>query len=593
MIDKQNKWQIIFPFLAWRKNVNRKSLIADLGAGLTGAIMLLAQGIAFAMIAGLPPEYGLYASMFVPIVAVMFGSSWHLMTGPTTATSIVILGAISPFAEPNTTLFIHLALTLTFLAGVFQFFLGLARMGVLVNFVSNSVVIGFTAGAALLIMTSQIKFMLGISMPKSISFLEKWLFIFKNLAYADIYTLGLSSVTLLVAVFCKFFLKRLPYMLISIVIGSALCYYATLNGLNVALVGQITAQLPPLSMPNMSFELLAKLAPDAFAIALLGLVQSISVSRTIATKSKQRLNSNQEFIGQGLANIFGSFCSSYMSSGSFSRSAINFEAGAKTPISNIFAAFFLLILLFLLAPLTQYLAMPAMAAVIFLVGFSLIDFQNIKHIIKTSRSETIVLLVTFLATLFLDLQFAIYIGVIFSLIFHLQRISTPRIISLSPNPLLENRSFRKVRRARKTKKRKIILEECPQLKVIRIDGSLFFGAVNHVSDVLYRIRKGRHKNLLIIANGINLMDIAGVEMLAAEAENWQAKGGKLYMSGLKKNARHFIESEAYIDVFGKENIFVSKKDAITAIYKELDKNICATCEHRIFKECDEESEKDL
>ena len=326
---------------------------------------------------------------------------------------------------------------------------------------------------------------------------------------------------------------------------------------------------------------------------MLGLVQTVSVSRTIAIKSKQRVSSNQEFIGQGLANIFGSFCSSYMSSGSFSRSAINFEAGAKTPLSNVFATIFLLILLFLLAPLTQYLAMPAMAAVIFLVGFNLIDFQNIKHIIKTSRSETIVLSVTFLATLFLNLQFAIYIGVIFSLVFHLQRISKPRIISLSPNPLLKNRSFRKVRKQKDSKKNAIILDECPQLKIIRIDGSLFFGAVNHVSDVLYRIRKGRHKNLLIIANGINLMDVAGVEMLAAEAENWQAKGGKLYISGLKKKARRYIESETYIGVFGKENIFVSKKDAIAAIYKQLDKSICATCEHRIFKECNTEIEKDM
>ncbi|MGB1205582.1 MAG: SulP family inorganic anion transporter [Chitinophagales bacterium] len=583
MIDKQS----IFPFLAWQKHVNRKSLKADMAAGLTGAIVLLAQGIAFAMIAGLPPEYGLYASMFVPIIAVMFGSSWHLMTGPTTATSIVILGAISPLADPNTTLFIQLALTLTFLAGLFQLFLGLARMGVLVNFVSSSVVIGFTAGAALLIMTSQIKYMLGISMPKSLSFLEKWIFLFKNLDYTDIYVLGLSSVTLCIAVFCKIFLKRLPYMLVSIIIGSALCYYASINGHNIALVGQITAQLPPLSMPNFSFEALTILAPDAFAIALLGLVQAVSVSRTIATKSKQRLNSNQEFIGQGLANIVGSFCSSYMSSGSFSRSAVNFEAGAKTPLSSIFAAIFLLLLLFLLAPLTQYLAMPAMAAVIFLVGFGLIDLESIKNIIKTSKSETTVLFVTFLATLFLDLQFAIYIGVIFSLIFHLQRISQPRIISLSPNPLLKNRSFRKVQERKNAEKDNIILEECPQLKIIRIDGSLFFGAVNHVSDVLYSIRKGRHKNLLIIANGINLIDIAGVEMLAAEAENWQAKGGKLYISGLKKKARHYIQSETYIDVFGKENIFVSKKEAIIAIYKQLDPNICAICEHRIFKECEE------
>ena len=150
-----------------------------------------------------------------------------------------------------------------------------------------------------------------------------------------------------IAVFCKIFLKRLPYMLVSIILGSALCYYASMNGLNIALVGKITAQLPPLSMPSFSFEIITKLAPDAFAIALLGLVQTVSVSRTIAIKSKQRVSSNQEFIGQGLANIFGSFCSSYMSSGSFSRSAINFEAGAKTPLSYVFATIFLLILLFL------------------------------------------------------------------------------------------------------------------------------------------------------------------------------------------------------------------------------------------------------
>lgn len=577
---KKNTINTIFPFLKWWPLVNRSSVKSDLAAGLTNAFVVLPQGVAFAMIAGLPPIYGLYTAMVVPVIAALFGSSFHLISGPTTAISIVVFAAISEFAEPGTAHYIELVLILTLLAGVFQLLMGIARMGSLVNFVSHSVIVGFTTGAAILIATSQLQHALGISANGDGFFVDQWYYLLTHLRDTNLYVLAISLSTLLSAILIKRFLPKLPHMLLGMLIGSFLSF--ALNGHlhGVTLIGKLPASLPPFHFPEISMETIQLLSPNAFAIALLGLIEAVAIARSIAAKSHQRLNGNQEFIGQGLSNIVGSMFSSYAGSGSFTRSGLNYQSGAKTPMSAIFAAITLALILLLIAPLTAYLPLPAMGGIILLVAYNLIDFVQIKQILSTSKSELIVLIITFLSTLLLDLEFAIYIGVILSLIFYLKRTSNPRMVEVAPNPSQPGSHFQNIDLYHNT--------PCPQLVMLRIDGSLFFGAIEHVAKQLEQLRDADKKQVLLIANGINFLDLAGSEMLIAQALEFSKIGGTLSICGLKKNVRDIMSKGQYDEKFGKQNIYLHKESAIKGIYKNLDFNWCQNCEARVFTECQKE-----
>ncbi|MEZ5454466.1 MAG: SulP family inorganic anion transporter, partial [Thiothrix sp.] len=397
--------EIFLPFLTWFGLINKDTLKADFFAGLTGAVIVLPQGVAFAAIAGLPPEYGLYTAMITPIIAGLFGSSLHLISGPTTAISLVVFSAISRYAEPGSAQFVQMVLTLTFLAGIYQLVLGLVKMGKVVNFVSHTVVIGFTAGAAILIATSQMKHVLGIKIPQGESFVHTWMDVFMGIPSINLSILGVAIFTMLSALVMKRYLPKMPHLLFGMVMGSLASMVLGGEANGIKYVGEIPGHLPPLSLPEFSFAAIKQLASGAFAVALLGLIEAVSIARSIATKSHQRLDGNQEFIGQGLSNIVGSFFSSYAGSGSFTRSGINYSSGAKTPMSAIFAAIFLALIVLLVAPLAAYLPVAAMGGIILLVAYNLIDFHHIKHILESSRSETSILATTFFATLFLELEF--------------------------------------------------------------------------------------------------------------------------------------------------------------------------------------------
>ena len=557
--------------------VNKNTIKADLGAGITNAVIVLPQGVAFAMIAGLPPIYGLYTAMVVPIIAALFGSSWHLISGPTTAISIVVFSSISEFAEPGTQSFIALAFVLTFIAGAIQLLMGIARMGTLVNFVSHSVVVGFTAGAAVLIATSQLKHVFGFSPPKGASFFENWKYIVMHIGETNLYVFGIAMATLLSAILIKKLIPKFPNMLAAMLIGSLVAYFWA-NGVDgVLLVGKLPAELPSFLMPEINGENIIKLTPNAIAVALLGLIEAVAIARSIATKSHQNLNGNQEFIGQGLSNIIGSMFMSYAGSGSFTRSGINYQSGAKTPMSAIFAAILLGLILLLVAPLTAYLPIAAMGGIILLVAYNLFDVRHILQINKSSKPELTVLVVTFLSTLFLDLEFAIYIGVIMSLIFYLKRTSKPRIVSVSPIVKNNVRQFRNIELNN--------LEECPQLKIIRVDGTLFFGAIEHISTTLEGINEQGFNHILIIANGINIIDISGAELLVNYAKKLKGNGGALYICALNKTVRDFMVQGGYNQSFDSNNIFINKEIAIAEIYKRLDRPTCDNCEVKIFMEC--------
>jgi len=574
-------WGQYFPVLRWWRMVNRHTLRADLVAGLTNAVVVLPQGVAFALIAGMPPQYGLYAGMVPAVVAALFGSSWHLVSGPTTAASIVLFSALSAQADPGTAEYVKLALTLTLMVGIIELVLGLARMGMLVNFVSHSVIVGFTAGAAILIAVKQLENFFGVDIPRGGHVHNILYYFVQQIPQINGYVTAVALVTLLSGIAGRRWLPRLPYLIVAMVVGSVTAFFINrvlgteTTGIDV--VGALPRTLPPLSAPDFSMTTIKHLAPAALAVTLFALTEAVSIGRALAVRSGQRLDGNQEFIGQGLSNIAGSFFSAYVATGSFNRSAMNYQAGAKTPLAAVLAGVFLMMVVVLLAPLAAYLANAAMAGILVLVAWGLIDFVEIRHILKSSRAETAILGVTFFGALFLELEFAIFAGVLLSLILYLMRVSRPNIVTRAPDPRFPNKAFSSEPQ----------LPQCPQLRFLRIDGSLFFGSVDHVQETLSRIETERpqQKYLAIIADGINFSDLAGGLALVREARKRKARGGDLYFIHVKQGLWDSLESHGVLDAIGPNNVFQSKTAAITAIFQKLDKEVCRDCTQRIFREC--------
>jgi SulP family sulfate permease len=571
-------WPRLLPFLRWRDRVTRQSLRDDLVAGLTGALVALPQGVAFATIAGMPPEYGLYAGMIPAIIAALFGSSWHLVSGPTTAASIVLFSVLSPHAEPGSAQYVSLALTLTFLVGMIQLAMGLARMGTLVNFISHSVVTGFTAGAAILIATNQVKHFFGLAIPRGSSFTDTWSALFSQLDLVQPGVTAVAVLTLVLGIVVKRFLPKWPYMIVAMLGGSAAAAALSVwQGVQLSAVGALPATLPPLSMPALDGESIRAVASGVVAVTLLALTEAVSIARALAARSGQHVDGNQEFIGQGMSNIAGAFFSGYVATGSFNRSGVNYAAGAKTPLAAVMAGAFLLLVVLLVAPWARFLPNAAMAGILFLVAWSLVDFKEIAHTVKTSRSEFAILAATFGSTLFLTLEEAIIIGVLMSLSLYLARTSKPQVRERVPNPHSTKRKFTDADSA----------PQCPQLRFVRIDGSLFFGATAHVREKLAAQDQARpdQKHVAIIAHGINFIDLAGAETLADEARRRRMAGGDLYLLGVKDTVQEQLAESGALKVIGGANLFDSKTEAIADIYRRLDPDICRTCKARVFREC--------
>lgn len=573
-----NAW---LPFLRWWPRVNPTTTRADLIAGLTGGLILVPQGVAFATIAGMPPEYGLYAAMLPAVIAALWGSSWHLVSGPTTAISIVVFATMSPLAEAGSAAYVQLVLSLTFLVGVFQLLLGVFRFGTLVNFVSHTVVVGFTAGAAVLIAASQVKNFFGIAIPRGSSVAKVLQGLVEQAGHINLFITAVAVVTVVSCVAAKRWWPKVPHMIVGMLSGSVLAF-----GLNaqwgleltgITSIGALQIGLPPLSMPDLSARTLQQLAPIAFAVALLALTEAVSIARAMALKSGQRIDGNQEFIGQGLSNLAGSFFSGYASSGSFNRSGLNLAAGAKTPLAAVYSAVFLLLIMLFLAPLAKYLPVAAMAGILFVVAWGLIDFHAIGETMRASRSEAAILFATLIATLTIELEFAIYIGVGLSLLMYLKRTSQPSLDDVKPVPGQMPPAFSD----------STGLENCPQLKIVRINGSIFFGAANHLQEALQRIdeTESQHTHVLLVASGINFVDLTGAHMLAQEAQRRRALGGALYLFNVKEEPMEMLRRSGAYETIGADNFFAMGDDVMATLKSRLNQSICSRCTVRVFLPC--------
>ncbi len=405
------------PFARWLPEYQKPGVVrADLLAGLTGAIVVLPQGIAFALLAGMPPHYGLYAAMVPCIIAALFGSSRLMVTGPANAISLTTMALIAPLAIPESEHYVVLVLTLSFLIGVIQIALGLGGVGKWVEKVPHSVIVGFTAGAAVLIINSQVGTLLGIEIARGTSVLDT--IVQTTIAIHQgqwrPQVLALVLITLVTMRLWKPLNRWIPAMLIAVIVGSVALlvleqYFTEFSGIRK--VSAIPGALPPLSYTVLSLEHLQILFGPVLVMTLLASTEAMAIARALALKRNDSFDANQEFIGQGLANVGGSFFSAYPSSGSFNRSGVNLAANAQTPFAAICAAIFLLVILIFVSPLAEHLPYAVIAALLLAVAWNLIDLGQIRHEFRSGAQEWIPMVITALGTVTISLEWAVLAGI--------------------------------------------------------------------------------------------------------------------------------------------------------------------------------------
>lgn len=562
----------------WFTLITPKTLRADAFAGLTGATIALPQGVAFAAIAGLPPEYGFYSAMVTPVVAALTGSSWHAVSGPATAISALVFGALVGSLSPGSPQFISAAIALTVMVGLIQLALGLARMGALVDFVSHSVMTGFVTGAAILIAMSQVDKALGIALPRPEAIADFAAGLIEQLPLTDWRAALVAATAFAVGYALRRINPALPNYLIALFLATLLGIWLGGETAGLATIGVIDSVTPGFALPTITLETIQLHSSAAVAIALVGLLEAMSVSRAIGLKSGQTIDGNREFVAQGLSNLIGGFFRCYPGSASFTRSGVNYDAGAKTPLSAIFSALFLFMILLLVAPWFAYVPIPAMAGVILLVAVRLIDLKEIKHILTTSPEETAIASVTFFAALLINLEFSIYAGVLLSLSLFLNKTAHPFVGVGAPDPNTPTRVFKNAAANN--------LAECPQLMISRLDGPLYFGSVEHVRRAFRKLETERpgQKHMIFIVKGVGEIDMPGAELLIEEADRRHKRGGSFHLQTKTPRTISKLARFKVMKSLTKEQIHLSKRDAIAEVFPMLEPEVCATCTVRIFAE---------
>jgi len=577
----------ILPDYTWAKQMNGRRAFSDAYAGFISAAIVLPQGVAFATIAGLPPVYGLYTAMITAFIAAVFGSSMVMISGPTTAISAVLFATLNGMAVPETARYIELALMMTILVGLFQIAAGLGRLGGMVSFVSHSVMTAFTAAAALLIAVSQLAGAFGVHVERGGNVIERLLQLVEHIHQTNNLALMIAGFTLAMAVLSQKLFPRLPGFLLALIGGSLLAWVMDASEKGVMMVGA----LPPLALqftpPKGVLSDIGTLAPGAAAIALVGLLEAISIGRAFAVRRKEQFDANQEMIGQGISNTVGGFFQCYAGSGSFTRSGLNATVGATSPLSGIFASLFLALILFFIAPLVAYIPTPAMAGLILFVAWKLIDIKEITHIATSKSPETVILLLTLVAGLFVELDFAIYVGVITSLCVFIFESAHP-VLPITV-PVVSPLGARKFRDAERHN-----LEQCPQLVTFRLDGPLYFGSVEHVERKIKEMRRKspKQKHMIFYLKGVGKIDLAGADLLIETIRDVKSKGGSFRIVALFPPLINSLRKLHVIEELGEDHLFNSKGEAVADATKDLDRKICKACMRDVFLECDSIRDED-
>ena len=548
----------LFPFLAWFP-LKGDTLKADFLAGLTVALVLVPQSMAYAQLAGLPAYYGLYAAFLPVAVAAMWGSSNQLGTGPVAVASLLTASSLTPLAAPGSDAFVALAIMLALLVGIVQLALGVFKLGVIVNFLSHPVIVGFTNAAAIIIGLSQANKLIGVPMGRSESFVQDIWGVVQKIGDTHLPTLAMGVVAIAIMWGIRKKAPKLPGVLIAVSLTTTVAWltgYAEAGG---KVVGSIPTGLPQMALPTISWDVVGKLISAAIVISLVGFMEAISIAKAIAAKTKQKIDPNQELIGQGLSNLVGSFTQAFPVSGSFSRSAVNINAGAKTGLSSVITAIFVLLTLLFLTALLYHLPQAVLAAVIIMAVIGLVNFGAVKHAWQANKHDGVASVVTFVATLAYapHLDKGIMVGAGLAIVLYLYRTMTPRVA------ILGRHSDGSLRDAK--------LHNLPPSEVItavRFDGSLYFANVAYFEDAILEAVATNPKApyLLIVANGINEMDASGEEVMHHLVERLHGSGVTVVFSGLKNQVIDVMRATGLFDQITQANIHATSEIALEAIY---------------------------
>ena len=568
-----NALYTLFPFLRWLQRYPKRWLGPDIFAGFTLSFVILPQSIAFAIIAGLPVEYGIYAAMIPPIIAGFYGTSSHLITGPTNAMAIVVASILAPLLAGGHGVEIVLALGL--MVGFFQLLIGIFQMGFIMDFISRSVVLGFTAGAALSIGLKQIKYALGIQIDDTGLFYQTLLNAAKHIPEINIFSLGVTVGTMLIIFYLDKIFRRVPAGLIALLGAIFVSYGFNLPELGVATVGQMQTAMPSFALPGFSIPLFQELVVPALALALLGLISSTSISRSIAIQSHQILKNDREVVGQGLANIFASVFHAMPVAGSFSLSNTAWRIGAKSSMTAVFMGVSMFLIIKIFAPAAPYLPLPAIAGMLFMIIPKMIRFKDLKATVLATQGDAAVVFVTFAATLFMKLEFAVYMGIFLSIFLHLAKTSHPKITPILP----KKAGWRMVEDDAD--------EPCPQMAIVRLEGSLFFGSAEYTKNhlLLYLDNHPNMKHFILRMEGVEVLDASGIASIEEIHEKLLARGGHLALAGCSAAHVEILANAGVLQTIGSDFIRRSTEDAIKQLMETFNYVKCYQCPYAHFLEC--------
>ncbi|MDV2683087.1 solute carrier family 26 protein [Alkalihalophilus lindianensis] len=532
----------LFPGLEWMLSYQKHDLRGDLSAGLIVAIMLIPQGMAYAMLAGLPPIIGLYASTIPLLIYALFGSSRQLAVGPVAMVSLLVLTGVQGLAEPGSSEYISLVLLLALMVGVIQLSLGLLRLGFITDFISHAVISGFTSAAAIVIGFSQLKHLLGIPLPSTENVFELLLEASRQIGSINLYSFFIGVTSIAILVLLKKFAPKIPAPLVVVVYSTALVYLFNLHEKGVSIIGEVPDGLPSLSFPVWSTEAISALMPVAITIAIIGFVESFAMAKVIATKEKYKVDANRELVGLGLANVSASTFSGYPVTGGFSRSAVNYGAGARTGLAAIITAILIVLTLLFFTSWFYYMPNAVLAAIIMVAVYGLIDVKEAKHLFKIKKIDGFTLLVTFIATLTLGVEMGIFIGVIFSLVIFLWRSANPHMAELGYVGKLD--AYRNTKRFNDAK-------TYEHLSFLRIDSPLYFANIQRVEARIQQafLKSDKINTLVIDFSGVNDVDAVAVDHLEELMNTYRDLDKRIYLCDVKGPVRDTLKEAGWYETF--------------------------------------------
>ncbi|WP_420319039.1 SulP family inorganic anion transporter [Ekhidna sp.] len=548
--------QRFVPILSWLPAYKKADLNGDIFAGITVGIMLIPQGMAYALIAGLPPVYGLYASIVPQIIYALLGTSRQLSVAPVAMDSLLVAAGVSVLAVEGTDTYIAFAILLAFFMGLFQFLLGIARLGFITNLLSKPVISGFTSAAALIIAFNQLKYLLGTEIPKSNRFYEVIINATEKLDQTHFITLIIGIAGIIMIKSLKQIHQNIPSALVAVIAGTTIVYLFNLDQQGVSIVQSIPNGLPAFQMPDFSLGKFNEVLPLAFTISVVAFMEAFSVAKAMEAKKRDhRVIPNQELIGLGAANIVGSFFQAYPVTGGFSRTAVNQQAGANTPLASIVSAGLVALTLLFLTPLFYYLPHAILASIIMVAVSKLFDFQYAKKLFLESPKEFVVLTVTFLITLNIGMVIGIVSGIILSILLFLYRSAYPHIARLGR--IRGHHEFRNITRFED-------LETWAELAIIRIDAPLSFINIQEINDYISKlIREEDHiKEIIIDAGPVSHMDATAAEGLHDILNALNEKGVRLVICDIIGPVRDTMKQTGLTKIIGKKNLFLSLNEAL-------------------------------